>query len=51
MTIESQIEDALAVGLEHFGRLDLAFNVAGAHRGGPITDMTREASTAPARPT
>ncbi len=42
VTVESQIEDALAVGLEHFGRLDLAFNVAGAHRGGPITDMTRE---------
>lgn len=41
VTDEIQIRDAVTAGVEHFGGLDLAFNVAGAHRGGSIMEMDR----------
>lgn len=41
VTVENEVRDAVAAGVEHFGGIDLAFNVAGAHRGGPIIDMDR----------
>lgn len=39
VTAEDQVAAAVAVAVERFGALDLAFNVAGAARGGMILDL------------
>ncbi|PTR24915.1 NAD(P)-dependent dehydrogenase (short-subunit alcohol dehydrogenase family) [Rhodococcus sp. OK519] len=39
VTVEDQVAEAVAVAVERFGALDLAFNVAGAARGGKILDL------------
>ncbi|MGF7121680.1 SDR family NAD(P)-dependent oxidoreductase [Rhodococcus sp. BE178] len=39
VTVEDAVAAAVAVAVERFGALDLAFNVAGAARGGPILDL------------
>lgn len=38
VTVESQVEAMVAAAVDGFGRLDLAFNVAGAAKQGPIVD-------------
>lgn len=39
VTVEEEVAAAVAVATERFGSLDLAFNVAGAARGGKILDL------------
>ncbi|MDG3010368.1 SDR family oxidoreductase [Rhodococcus sp. D2-41] len=39
VTVESEVAAAVGVAVERFGALDLAFNVAGAARGGKILDL------------
>ncbi len=39
VTAEDQVAAAVAVAVERFGAMDLAFNVAGAARGGMILDL------------
>lgn len=39
VTVESEVEAALAAAADRFGRVDLAFNVAGAARVGAIVDL------------
>lgn len=41
VTTETEIESAIAAVIAEHGKLDLAFNVAGASRGAPITQMER----------
>ena len=40
VTREDAVANMVATAIERFGGLDVAFNVAGAARGGPITDLT-----------
>jgi NAD(P)-dependent dehydrogenase (short-subunit alcohol dehydrogenase family) len=42
VTVDDQVRDAVATAISRFGRLDLAFNVAGAARFGSILDGTVE---------
>lgn len=42
VTDESQVEALIGLAVERFGRLDAAFNVAGAVRTGAIVDLTLE---------
>lgn len=42
VTKESDVEAMVAKAAEHFGRLDIAFNVAGASRPGPILNLSEE---------
>jgi NAD(P)-dependent dehydrogenase (short-subunit alcohol dehydrogenase family) len=39
VTVEAEVEAAVAAAAERFGRIDLAFNVAGASRVGAIVDL------------
>ncbi|MGW0174904.1 SDR family NAD(P)-dependent oxidoreductase [Rhodococcus sp. NPDC003322] len=39
VTVEAEVESALAAAASRFGRVDLAFNVAGASRVGAIVDL------------
>lgn len=39
VTIESEVEAAVALALDRFGRLDVAVNNAGVSRGAPIVDL------------
>ncbi len=39
VTVESEVATALDAGAERFGRIDLAFNVAGAARVGAVVDL------------
>jgi NAD(P)-dependent dehydrogenase (short-subunit alcohol dehydrogenase family) len=42
VTDEAQVEASVALAVQQFGQLDLAFNVAGAARVGQITDLALE---------
>ncbi len=42
VTSESQVQAAVATAVDTFGRLDLAFNIAGGVRIGPIIDISEE---------
>jgi NAD(P)-dependent dehydrogenase (short-subunit alcohol dehydrogenase family) len=42
VTAEAEVEALVLTALERFGHLDVAFNVAGAARGGPIVDLDME---------
>lgn len=39
VTVEAAVADAMSVAVERFGALDVAFNVAGAQKGGQILDL------------
>ena len=42
VTVEAEVEELVRTAVEAHGRLDLAFNVAGAARSAPIVDQTEE---------
>lgn len=42
VTSEADVQRAVATAVEHFGRLDLAFNVAGAAKSAPIVGLSEE---------
>lgn len=42
VTSEDSIEQGIAAGVEHFGRLDAAFNIAGVSKGAAIVDLSAE---------
>lgn len=42
VTVEADVEDMVQASVKQFGKLDLAFNVAGASRAGVITELSEK---------